>query len=292
MQQLDENYFFCDPENLIYTAFPVDSRWQMMTRKWDITKFAEVPFVTDAFFEENIKILSKFSGRLNAKFGECEIEVTSEDINDLSLDYKLYFNHQETGRDISPHLQLSRYVLMNRAHSKWSFGIRFPEAGIYKFVIVGGRRREAELCSFRINCDRPQDNCQPLPFNPGKVGYGPSAETEAAGIKATSHKDGVVRLFVRRQMVFNFTLTREISVKTELIHSSISASELTQYCVQVKRQRNLSVQVTVPESGEYALAMYTSQTDQANFSNVCNYFLTSESEEAKRKRQREWEVCL
>lgn len=290
IHHLNETYFFPNPETFIYEAFPLDRKWQLLEKEWDIMKFADVPFVSPHYFDEKMKITSEFSGRLNTRYGECEVELTSRDICNLKLNYELYFNHKETGRDISSKLQLNNYVLMNRAYSKWRFWMRFPEAGIYKLVIVGGRKRETELCSFRIRCDRPQNDCQPLPFNPGKVGYGPSADTEAAGIKATSHKDGIVRLSERKQMIFKFTMTREVSVKSELINPRIAASDLTQNCVQGRKGQNLSVQVTLPKSGEYALTMYANQSNEVSFRNVCNYFLTSESEEAKRKRQREWEV--
>lgn len=203
------------------------------------------------------------------------------------MNYELYFNHKESGKEISSTLQLNNYVLLDRSNSKWNFVVRFPEAGVYKLQIIGGRGYETELCAFRIDCDQPQVDCKPLPFNPGKIGYGPSIDTELAGIKAVTHMEGVVKMFVRKRTEFTFNLTRQVTVKTKLIHSTISSTELEQYCVQIQQNRLLNVMVTMPEGGEFALAMYAQQANTGDFQNVCNYLLTSNE---RNKRHRDWEV--
>lgn len=238
MKQLDENYFFPSPETFVYSAFPIDSRWQLLTKRWDISKFVDVPFCKAEYFQEELEIHSRFSGRLVAKHGECHVEITSRKPEELSLNYELYYNHKESGRDISPSLQLSNYVLMDKSNKKWNFGIRFPEAGIYKLQIVGGRGRiESNLCAFRINCDAPQEDCKPLPFNPGRVGYGPNSITEKAGVKALSHKDAIVNVHVRRQLSFRFQMTHEVTVQTELRHTTIATEKLSHFLVQEQHKR-------------------------------------------------------
>ena len=286
VQILNEDFFFANPEIFIYRAFPKDNRWQLITRKWDFTKFAEVPYFERYFFTEDLEIHSKFSGRLVAKLGECNVEIGSKISAGLNLDYQLYYDHVESGKEMSTCLQLSNYVLLNRANSLWNFGIRFPEAGVYKLQIDGGRNYVTKLCEFRIDCRHAQDDCKPLPFNPGKIGYGPSIDTANAGVKALSHTQGVVKMTVRKQTDFKFNLTKQVNVKTQLIHSTMKTAELEKYCVQVQNNRALNVRVTMPEGGEYALAMYTQNGKLTE--NVCNYLLTSD--DRNKKGQRDWEV--
>lgn len=284
---LDEYYFFTDPQEFIFYAFPKEKRWQLLSRPWNLQNYAGVPYCTRYFFHHDVEIKSKFSSRLKTKEGTCHVELTCKNPANMGFDYELFYNHKESGKEISSSLQLNNYVMLNRSDSVWDFGIRFPEIGIYKLQILGGRGYEVQICSVKIICNEVQEDCQPYPFNPGKIGYGPNPDTELAGIKAISHKTGVVKVFARKEIFLNFNLTRDITVKTELVHNTLSKEELSKYVKQTQKNRNVSVQVSVPENGEYALTMNAKQKNENEFKNVCNYLLTSEI--GKKKRIRTWE---
>ncbi|KAH3793457.1 hillarin-like [Dreissena polymorpha] len=285
VKHFNEYYFLTDPDALIYEAFPEQARWQLLSRQWDFSKFADVPYIQPAYFNLKVDIRSKFSGRLKSTDGECHIELACGDPSNMGMTYELFYNHLESGHEIDANLQLNNYVLLNRAGNRWDFGIRFPEAGVYKFQILGGKGYETDLCAFKITVDEAMADCKPLPFNPGKVGYGPTMDTEIAGLKAVSHKTGIVKMFANKTMEFNFTLTRDIVVRTELLHATIAKEDLQKYCKMTQKSRNVSVQVSVPEDGEYALALHAQQKNRSDYDNVCNYLLTSE----KKKKKREWE---
>lgn len=290
IKQLNEFYFFPDPEVLVHMAFPEDNRWLLMEPAWAFTKFVNIPHCRQSYFKEKVEIKSKFCGRLEATNGECNIELTCEDTNGFSMDYELFFNNKESGKELSDKLQLNNYVMLNRTMKTWTFSIRFPESGVYKIEIVGGRSYEVDLCYFKTICDTPMEDCKPLPFNPGKIGYGPNQVTELAGIQAQSHKTAIVKLFAKKQVVFQFRLTRtDVLIQTELIHTTLSSQELSQYCTTKQTKQNVSVEVCVPEDGEYALKLNAKQKDEGTYVNVCNYLLTSA--ENKVKKRREWEVC-
>lgn len=269
-------------------AFPNDSKWQLVSKKWDFSKFCRIPECEQSYFKQNMEVKNKFIGILKTKDGECLIELASDDPEGLNLDYEFYYNNKESGLEISDSLQLNNYVLMERSLSSWRFCIRFPESGVYKLQIVGGRGYEVDLCAFKIICDTPMKDCKPLPFNPGQVGYGPNHDTELAGIVAKSHRHGIVKMVVRKQMEFNFALTRDVQMRTQLVHPTIPPEELAKYCKQTQRHRNVSVQVCVPDEGEYALKIDAQQNGEATSKNVCNYLLTSDG--GKKKKRKEYEV--
>ena len=294
----------------MYQAFPIDPRWQLLTRRWDIAKFLDVPHCRYDFFKEELKIHSRDSGRLVAKDGECNVELSSITNVGLVLSYELFYDRDQSGHGLSTSLQIDNYVLINREHSKWNFVIRFPEAGVYILKIFGGRKEVhqsdsertecvskseevnyAELCVFRIDCNEPKSDCKPLPFNPGEIGYGPSIDTELAGLKALSHRTGIVKLFVREPTEFRFKITKDVTVRSKLVHSTDQSTTLEQYCQQNLKNTLLTILVTMPESGEYALVIHTKYvTSTSTFENACNYLLTSES---KTTTLRQWEVsCI
>ena len=285
---LNEYYFLTDPENFIYVAYPLESKWQLLARTWSIEKFVSVPYCRQTYFKNDVSILSRFNGKLFAQDGYCEVELTAADAKEFHMDYELYFNHKQSGKEISGALQLNNYVFLNRSETHWKFGIRFPESGVYKLEIVGGRNLfESDVCYFKIICDEAQLDCKPLPVNPGRIGYGPNLETAQAGLKAKSHKDGFVKVAVNKQVEFNFNLLRTIQIKSELIHSTIPKEDLVHCVKQRQTNNNLNVLVTVPEQGEYALQLHAQQKDQNDFKNICNYLLTSEE---RKRRIRPYEV--
>lgn len=287
VRQLNEYYFFPDPEHFIYKAMPKESRWQLLSRPWTMKQFTDVPLCTQVYFEERIAVTSKLNGRLTTVNGMCNVQLTCETPANMKMNYELYYNHVESGRELSSSLQLNNYVFLNRTESLWDFSVRFPETGVYKLQIVGGRNYECDICSFKIFCNESQEDCKPLPFNPGNIGYGPNLETELAGLTAVSHKNGLVKVFARKQMQFNFNVTRDVIVKSEIIHNSLSKEELQSCIQQTQKNRNVNVIVTIPESGEYALTMHTQQKNDGTFKNVCNYLLTSE--DSRKKKNRSWE---
>ena len=288
--QLNEFYFLTDPEKFIFKACPEEPKHQLLAKPWSFQKFCEVPLCSQSYFSKKVEITSEFSCRLKTIDGTCNVELTCEQPAGMYMDYELYYNHKESGKDISPTLQLKHFVFLNRTETKWNFGIRFPEVGIYKLEINGGHGFDYELCSFKIFCDDVKEDCKPLPVNPGSIGFGPNLDTELAGVKAISHHNGLVKVTAHRQNEFKFTLSRSVNIKTTLVHSTISEEELQQYVKLVQKNRNVNVVVSVPDKGEYALRVHTQEQGQAEFKNVCNYLLTSE--EDKKKRKRNYEVSF
>ena len=282
MKQLNEYYFLTDPDHFIYEAYPSDSKWQLLTKPWTLEKFLDVPYCTQNYFKNDVNIVSRFSGRLLAQDGHCEVEMTVKDAKDFHMNYELYYNHKKSGKEISSTLQFNNYVFLNRSKTNWNFGIRFPESGVYKLKIVGGRNLyEDDLCFFRIVCDKPKEDCKPLPVNPGKIGYGPSLDTIEAGLEAVSHKDGFVHVTVNEEEKFSFNLLRTVRVRSELSHTTIAKEDLSHYVNQIQTKDKLNVLVTLPEKGEYALQLHAQQEGQSDFKNVCNYLLESQEMDSK-----------
>ncbi|KAK3599341.1 hypothetical protein CHS0354_009834 [Potamilus streckersoni] len=288
IRHLNEYYFLTDPEEFIFMAYPNDKRWQLIKHPWPLSKFADVPQCRQSYFQQKLEITSRFSGRLHTVGGECEVAIRDQQ-DGLYLSYELYFNHVESGKDISPTLQLNRYVLVMRQDVTWIFRLRFPESGVYKLVVVGGSSSAdcIDFCSFKIFCDEAKEDCQPFPANP-EIGYGPNKETENAGIRATSHQTGIVNIIAYQEVNFSFHIVKNVEIMTKLVHNSVSEEQLKACIKQTVQNKIVKVGVRVPENGEYALQMFArDKNSNESFENVCNYLLTSESKKKKKKRKYE-----
>lgn len=285
--QLNDYYFLTDPKNFIFVAFPTEARWQLLPRPWTIETFIDVPNCEQSYFEERADIKSKFAGRLRAKHGMCNIELTGEDPSTMNLHYQLYYNHKESGKEISSTLQLNSYVLLQRTDTNWLFSVRCPQEGVYKFEVIGGRGYEASLCDFKIYCSEVEDDCQPYPCNPGHIGFGPSADTERAGVKAKSHHEAIVKMDVHKTIRFSFVVEKSVQIRSELINPKMSPEELKNNIKENYSKGIYNVDITVPDQGEYALQMFAKQKNAPDFKNVCNYLLTTK--EKRKRRQRQYE---
>ncbi|KAL3866265.1 hypothetical protein ACJMK2_043579 [Sinanodonta woodiana] len=288
IRHLNEYYFLTDPEEFIFVAYPDDKKWQLIASPWSLSKFIDVPECEQNYFQQKLEITSRFSGRLNTVDGECEVAIQDKEDN-LSLSYELYFNHVESGKDVSPTLQPNKYVLMMWQEKTWIFRLRFPEAGVYKLTVIGGYTPtdSVKFCSFKLLCDEAKEDCQPFPVNPD-IGYGPNKETAKAGIQAKSHTTGIVNINVYQEVNFSFYLTKNVEVTTTLVHSSMSEEQLKTCVKQKVENRNVQVGVRVPENGEYAMQMFArDKNSDKGFANVCNYLLTSEMKKKKKKKNYE-----
>ncbi|KAL3865452.1 hypothetical protein ACJMK2_042840 [Sinanodonta woodiana] len=286
VQQLNEYYFLTNPEVFIFNCFPNEESWQLLETPWTIQTFADVPYCRQTYFENEVSITSSFKCRLQTVSGECTVAVKGKKEDVFS--YKLYYNEKESTKPISEELQLQRYILKKHEKSNVEFTFRCPQAGVYKLDIVGGKTTtlQSDLCSFKITCDAPKLDCQPLPVSP-EIGFGPSYLMEKMGVKAESHTTAIVRIQAFEEITMTFTCIINVSVETSLVHNSLDAEELKRLLTQTVENKNITVRIRIIQKGEYVLQMFAKTQDPSQDNqNICNYLLTSETE---RKRTRAYE---
>ncbi|KAL3865486.1 hypothetical protein ACJMK2_042871 [Sinanodonta woodiana] len=286
VQQLNEYYFLTNPEVFIFNCFPNEESWQLLETPWTIQTFADVPYCRQTYFENEVSITSSFKCRLQTVSGECTVAVKGKKEDVFS--YKLYYNEKESTKPISEELQLQRYILKKHEKSNVEFTFRCPQAGVYKLDIVGGKTTtlQSDLCSFKITCDAPKLDCQPLPVSP-EIGFGPSYLMEKMGVKAESHTTAIVRIQASEEITMTFTCIINVSVETSLVYNSLDAEELKRLLTQTVENTNITVRIRIIQKGEYVLQMFAKTQDPSQDNqNICNYLLTSETE---RKRTRAYE---
>ncbi|KAL3866307.1 hypothetical protein ACJMK2_043614 [Sinanodonta woodiana] len=280
--QLNEYYFLTNPDEFIHVAYPDDAKWQLSSQPWTFEQFAEIPYCTEEYHRQEINIKSVFCGSLTSSGGECDVIVQGK--TDTYFTYKLYFNHTESEKKISDDLQLTRYVVVMRESDCWHFQVRFAETGVYKLEILGGGKGSAQqsLCEFKMTCTEVKENCRPVPLNP-EIGFGPSIDTERAGLKAVSHICAKVDVRRLTETIVSFHLLRQVTVEAKLYSIDYSCSELERYIDQTLSKNGVKFKVSVPKGGEYALQINTKDDQDElasdDFENACNYLLSNDKED-------------
>ncbi|XP_061168878.1 lim and transglutaminase domain protein ltd-1-like [Saccostrea echinata] len=280
ISHINDYYFLTGAEDFIYVCYPHDKKWQLLAQPFTKQDFIDIAYCRPDYFKNHYKITTPTKCIYSSVRGVCEIGIKKLDKGESSYAYKLYFNHAISNTTLPSEIQLERYVaIFNEEHSM-RFRVRFPSAGIYKMEIYGGRPL---LCVFKLECNEDVNYVKPFPCNP-KSGFGPNSLTEEAGLKAQSHKTGFINIKQTKNFNMIFNITKNVLVQTVLIHDNMEQETLTKHVNHKRKGQKLDINVNLPQKGEYALQINTKDKDSGgSFVNACNYLLTSENINKKRK---------
>ncbi|OWF54020.1 hillarin-like [Mizuhopecten yessoensis] len=285
---VNDYYFLTDPSDFIYRCFPDNESWQLIQMPLSKRKFISYPLFRPAYFIRQLQVTSKTGGIVQTREGKCSIALrTLAGADPVTLTYALFFNHKESEDQIPADIQLDKYVAIMNEKDKTMFDMRFPVKGIYKLTVLDSDQEW--ICFFKIVCNKARLRCEPFPINT-ELGFGPTQETKEAGLEPETHNKGVVGIRGRQSVEMIFNLTKPVDVNASLVHNIIPSEELKEHIVQKVTSNTLTLHVSVPKNGEYALQVNAKDKNTDGPSkNVCNYLLSSEDPS---KKQREYENPL
>ena len=295
-----EYYFMPKPQEIMYCCNPDDTKWQLTEKKISRADFIKLPYLFPTFFGLGLKLVSENNCRLVASKGEVEIDLQTpiKNANEIEFHYVLWYKKGPKkihGEDMLEKDNIPRLVAMIRFGENWKFQIKCPVEGTYKLCLYGGHFEKPlrRVADFRIDCKKRKQDCTLLPFDPGRLGFGPGKKAENAGLFMPSHLNGLVPAKVDNDINISFkveaVLVKSMYVKVELLNDEavVSVQERTVLKKQVTWRINnheLFITTCVQKEGEYSLAIYTgtkpkgreededvSDSDVEDLQNVCNY---------------------
>ncbi|XP_033750611.1 hillarin-like [Pecten maximus] len=287
VSQVDDYYFLIDPEEFCYTCLPDEERWQLLKEPISKKKFIRVPYLWPPYFQYGLHISTKFDSIIKTVKGKCNIAIKPGP-QFIPLSYELFYNHKESDRDISDDIQLERYVAIMNEADKTNFVLRLPVDGVYKLEVVD----EAKdwICFFKIFCDEDIEPWDPFPIN-STIGFGPCKETENAGLRVETlaYRNGIINMTKKQHIQIKFTMLRNLQIRTELVHNTISPTELADHISNKVLDNQVTIHLTVPQNGEYALQVFTRDKERGSneeFRNACNYLVETD---VKPRKDKGWE---
>lgn len=308
LQNAFEDYYINpNPTEFLYACHPDDTKWQLLKNPINRKEFLERAYLLPPFWEFDMELNMKDRCSLTSNNGEITLSFSSKSkyANELDLWYELLL--KENASAAQTHLlnpeNIPKLVSLVRNTPEWNCTIQFPEVGEYKIVFYGGKFKQTllRIAEFQLICKKKIQNCQPLPFNPGRMAIGPGPATTAAGLIMPSHKNGTVNVDKYKPTTVRFFLDSDISkklvVKTELITNESMADEALQTRLnesvkwsieQSGQEQNMQVSAkelvieTKPDvKGDCYLRISTGyrsnrrQSTDVEMSVVCNYHLTT-----------------
>lgn len=280
ISRINDYFFFTEPEEFIYCCFPYDYKWQLLLRPFTKQDFIDISYCKEGFFKNRYRITTPAKCLYTSAGGVCDIEIKKPNKEDCVHTYKLYFNHGQSKTTLPSEIQLERYVAVFNEGLSVRFHIRFPSEGVYKMTIFGGR---SLLCEFRLDCNEAVSNVKPFPCHP-ESGFGPNAVTEESGLLAQSHKTGFISMKSTKNFNIKFHVQRNVLIQTILVHNTVEEETLNKHVNHKMKGQELDINVNLPQQGEYVLQINTKDKESGDsYKNACNYLLTSENMNKKRK---------
>lgn len=180
IKKCNEFYFLTDPEELIWSHFPLKGpddiftsycKWQLIDQPITLEEFNSLPKVTPYFYECNFKLRSKL-GNENTKGCiefriQTEIKIQSHE--PMRYKYKLFPIDQLENSSMNHFV----FCQLKEDRTLGSFTISPPSEGKYYFKIFASPEREMLQGStslhlvavFIVNCTRARKYSQPFPLN-------------------------------------------------------------------------------------------------------------------------------
>lgn len=280
---LDEHYFLTEPNQLVYTHLPDDSKWQLMDEVVSREEFLNFPHLTPHFFAFGLDLLTHKNGTVVSS-GDVDILLKySVELVGLRFSFTI---HSEGGHEDYQGTKLNKYGMMESKDSVASFRFRLPEQGTYVVYIYAKDESQnnnkenvfAQVCEYVIYQDGATQK-EPVPFPPCPyLSWGPRPSFFSMGL-ATAHnagtvytKDGKIEFRIEMQTLTQF--------RTRLAHHSRSESDLEGYVIYKILGKTAIFNFTSPGRGEFGLEIYAkgTNTDDKKLYHVAQYLIVCDED--------------
>lgn len=225
----DEYYILPNPKEFRYACHPDDPKWQLCRRIITRKQFLEQAYLLPPFWGLGMKMISADKCFMHSYLGKAQIAFKAplKTGNEMDLWYELlYKDDGQSSTDLLNPENIPKLVSVARNTPEWNCFVQFPVEGIYKIVFFAGMfgKSLSRIGEFKLICEEPIQKCDPMPFDPGRLGLGPGAKTERAGLILPSHRNGIIQVDKMNKTNIRFFVDCEVSktlvVKTSLITNS------------------------------------------------------------------------
>ncbi|XP_033737977.1 uncharacterized protein LOC117325676 [Pecten maximus] len=262
---VNEFFFLCDPEHMIYTHFPDEQEWQLMHQPVDVGEFERNAYVREQYHKLGLSIPQDLGQRNCAIKTEdnaikIALGIPEEIAHSVKFKYALLQTRKQVETEKEVDMVFERFVRMEHRTNTLTLKLRFPITGRFLFDVYAAdswsSSRYELVCTYIINVSKKTKNHKPFPDCP-VLGWGPNPFSDIAGPvpvepEETSIRtsDGICQICVSRRGILdiNHALKNVLMDEAVLTKHAIGKFEEDKYIVDLK----------LPEEGEYALKIFAS----------------------------------
>jgi hypothetical protein len=282
--EYDESYFLTNPEELIYSHFPDDNRWQLLSRKVSADEFQQMAFLKMPFFEYGLRLVSHTMCMIDVPDGLASIKLGMEKNARNHFMYRLWISNaggKQSRSDLYQNVKLTRFVFMENRDGLMKCDIKFPVAGKFKlefFCNNGSSETYYEVCAYVLTAKKAADNKKPYPEN-NRQEWGPGKDLEEAGLRPQTHKEGLIEADGETEL--RFKADKDVEILAKLSSDKMTKEQLERYVLHRVEREEMVVNVRLPEEDDYVLNLYARRRNETgddtneSLRNVCSYLISS-----------------
>ncbi|XP_052099056.1 hillarin-like [Mytilus californianus] len=279
VQKINDFFFLTDPLDFIHFCFPDDPGWQLLANQFTLNRYIQLPFVQEAYFRMGFRLLTQHSCILKSMNGQIEVVIRIPEKEKVQMNFELLYSKKNVTNIEGDRYKLDRFVIMSNDGKRYSFLVRFPHEGIYKFSVFGGGLRHSVipwLADFQLKCDKTRLNAQPIPVAPW-IGFGVTYAFDDCGLANPTERNGVLYMKVFHDTVLSFDVTRPIQIEMKLKHNTLKQRELEHRITWKKSPSRFDVFVKIPQAGDYVIRIFIrDKGSRGKYRNCINYLITTD----------------
>ena len=194
---LKDFFFLADPDMLVGTHLPEDSRWQLLPVPISQADFTSCVYLRDRYYQMGCSVLANdcMNLVLRPENGEQTIQLGLPKSKSIAFDFKyLLFKDTNSCQNVK-NKDLRGTVFNEQKPDVVSYKLQFPFRGRYRFDLFGVDTLEHEafdlICSYVIEVNMACATFEILPDSP-TIGWGPGVEAMRYGLQPITHQSSVI----------------------------------------------------------------------------------------------------
>ncbi|XP_033763426.1 kyphoscoliosis peptidase-like [Pecten maximus] len=291
---VDESFFLPNPEQLIYSHFPEESKWQLLETSISMKQFEKKAYLKERFFELEMRALSHQKCEIVTDNGEIEIlfGLPQEKAHEFEFMCLLFSKSDDKWKHIKEKTCQHDFVYYPN-DSSVAVRCRFPKIGVYKLEIVGKDSRRKEqgydfdwVAIYKIKVNGIPEGNTSFP-KCCAAGWGPGKIVKESCLEASTDPNAIIFSEGGYVEVSFEKLKREaaglnISYKVVGLNKSLDNIPMEEEGVR-EDDEEYTIEVNAPPGEESALCIFALIDDPSYGTitkNICNYLvISSEVEE-------------
>jgi hypothetical protein len=256
----DENYFLADPEELIYSHFPEDSRWQLLAREITLDDFQHMAYLKSHFFKFGLRLMNHRKYLIEAVEGRVCVKLGLDTHAKYCFMYHLWISNESSGgtpSEVFEDVALKKFVFMQNRGGMMTCNIQFPVAGKFKldfFCTCQSTNYYHLVCSYVITAFEAAQNAKPYPENTRNE-WGPGHDLEDIGLRPLTHHDGIISTKTGETEI-RFRAVKRVEILAQLHNDKKTAEDLSGYVIHYIDNDEVVVIAKFPEKDDYVLNIF------------------------------------
>lgn len=279
----DEFYFLTDPAELMFSHFPENPAWQLLSRELSAREYESLPHLKSHFFSLGLHVLSQIQGVLYTQNGL--LTLTLGFTKPTAFTYKISYGDDKV--EYLNNVNLNKYVLQEMTDNRLTYYFRAPFPGNYHLTIFArDARNGVPKGSIVFKSVAEYEIISPEAFT--ALGPFPYCSDSSWGSDVYIHQYPVVPsikaaiLFCpsgRAEIVFE--KAPNLKLYARLVHEGISFEELKSWLTYEEGKGQTVLSVDLKRGGEFGLEIFANdpEVDGEVFTHFSQYLLISLKQE-------------